>query len=173
MSSVMTRGEITRLAAEEAAFRTRVSQLACDSPEDARRLAQFAYRCVVETPLEAARTPLALLEHHPAIQGGVQLVGQWLSGETVSAERLQEAYTAARREADTLARDMVGRGAAQWAGIAAMEVAQGAAAPRLGPVTALLQAVGFAALYSRAAGTRPSREALHFQIELANRLLPA
>lgn len=167
----MTRGEVARLAAQESAFRSRIGNLTCASPADARRLAEFAYRCVAGTPLDNG-TPLTLLEEQPAILGGVQLVGRWLEGEAVSTERLQEAHTAARREADTLAKDMVGRGAAQWAGIAAIEVAA-AATEGDGSMGPLLQAVSFAALYSRAAGIRPSREALQFQVELADQLLPA
>jgi hypothetical protein len=36
----------------------------------------------------------------------------------------------------------------------------------------VIQATGFAALYARAAGIRPSSEALEFQIGLADELLP-
>lgn len=118
-------------------------------------------------------TPLALLDAHPAIQDGIRLVGLWLSGETVRAEQLQDAWMTARREADTLAKDMVGATAAQWAAIETIEAAQAAVTTGAKTGQKVLQAVGFAALYSRAAGIRPSSETLQFQVDLADDLLTA
>ena len=106
-------------------FAARVANVTCTSADDGRRLAQFAYRCVAETPLDSGQTPFSMLTGQPAIQDGVRLVGQWLAGEAVSVAQIKEAWTSARREADTLAKDMVGATAAQWAAIAAIEAAEG------------------------------------------------
>jgi hypothetical protein len=169
----MSRADVIRLATQEAAFRARVDALICNSPEAARRLIQFAYRCITQTPLDNGMTPLTLLDAQPAIQDGVRLVARWLSGESVSEEQLQDAWMTARREADTLAKDMVGSTAAQWAAIETIEATQAAAAAGTRASQKVPQAVAFAALYSRAAGIRPSSETLQFQVDLADELLTA
>ena len=116
--------------ADEAAFRNRVSRLGCGSAEEAHGLAQFAYQCVAENaPGKSAALRWRCSNEHPAIQGGVQLVGRWLDGEAISLEQLQEAYSGRTpREADTLAKDMVGRGA-RLSGPASRRLRQ----PRLRP----------------------------------------
>lgn len=162
------------MAGQEAAFRNRVSRFTCNSSEEARRLVQFAHACVMESPLADGQTPFALLESRSAIRDGVNLVGHWLAGravlgEPVTGKHLQDAWVEARREADTLSRDMVGATAAQWAAIAVIEAAKCAASvPRAD--AEIVQSVAFAALYSRAAGTRPSLDVLQFQIDLAVRM---
>jgi hypothetical protein len=165
----LPRGDVARLAVQDVAFRERVARLRCRSGEDARSLALFAYRCITETPLQAGTTPLSLLEGHPTIQQGVQLVGRWLAGEAIDDAHLEQTWSSARREADTHSKDMVGAQAAQWAAIAAIEAARCARASRVKHAE-VVESAAAAALYARAAGVSPTWESLQFQINIAEPL---
>jgi hypothetical protein len=108
-----------------------------------------------------------------AIADGVNLVERWLAGDEVNGAALEEAWAAARRVANTLEKGMVGVTAAQWAAIAVVETARCTAVGGKPRYAEALQAAAFAALYARAAGVRPSSEALEHQIRLADELFPA
>jgi hypothetical protein len=169
-----SRGDLARLVVQELAFRERVKNLPCSSPQEARQLAAFAYRCVLETPLDGGLTPLAMVRSHPVFDSGVQLVGNWLAGESFSLEQLEGAATAARRDAYTHSTDMVGERAAQWSVIAVIDAARAAAASLTGgeQYACAVEAASLACFYARAAGSRPSSETLQFQIKLADEFFP-
>jgi hypothetical protein len=172
--SETSRGDLARLAVQELAFRERVKNLPCSSPQEARQLAAFGYRCVLETPLDDGQTPLAMLRSHPAFDAGVRLAGKWLAGEEVLLEDFERAWTAARRDAYTYSTDMSGDRAAQWSAIAVIDAARAAAATAAGRghYAQVIEAASLACFYARAAGSRPSAATLQFQVDLADELFP-
>jgi hypothetical protein len=134
-----------------------------ETPEQARQLVGFAWKCVQGTPLPDGRTPAARLRGRGHLQDALRLVGCWLKGESVE-QQLRAMHDDVFEEALGLGwfePDMTGLRAAGWS---VFELYQAAMAAQAGELQKVARKAAWSAfLIGRSGGEEAIPESLAYQ----------
>ena len=148
-----------------------IERMRAETPEQARRLVGFAWRCFHGTPLAGGRTPVARLRGRSHFLDALLRVGCWLKGES-AGRQLRAMHDELFEAALGMGRfepDMTGLRAACWS---VFELYQAAVAAEAGEFPAVARKAAWSAfLASRSAEQGAAPAAVEYQERLLHEAL--